>query len=146
MTAETPPFDLVVRRVRLADRDPLFARLESLAEEIGAAYEVTLDLKIWLNRPPKESHPIEAALFPEFQRAAQDVGMKPFDWIHGGGASDGNFLGTAGLPCFDGIGPEGDHLHSAREYCRVATIAPRAQNVALFLHRLATGEIRLPRA
>ena len=77
-------------------------------------------------------------------RAAQDVGLKPFTWVHGGGASDGNFLGAAGLPCFDGIGPEGDYLHSDREYCRVATIVPRAQNVALFLHRLAAGEIKLP--
>ena len=37
------------------------------------------------------------------------------------------------LSPLDGIGPEGDHLHSAREYCRVATLAPRAANVALFL-------------
>ncbi|MDI1335229.1 MAG: hydrolase [Lacunisphaera sp.] len=136
--------ELDLRITKLSDRDPLFARLESLAKETGAAHEVKFDLTIWLNRPPKENHPTEAALYPEFQRAAQDVGLKPFNWIHGGGASDGNFLGAAGLPCFDGIGPEGDHLHSAREYCRVATIAPRAQNVALFLHRLATGEISLP--
>ena len=138
--------ELDVRITRLADRAPLFARLESLAKEIGDAHEVKLDLNIWLNRPPKENHPVEAALFPEFQRAAQDAGLKPFNWIHGGGASDGNLLGAAGLPCFDGIGPEGDHLHSAREYCRVATIAARAQNVALFLHRMAAGEIALPPA
>jgi glutamate carboxypeptidase len=136
--------EIDLRITRMSDRAPLFARLESLAKEIGAAHEVRLDLKIWLNRPPKENHPVEAALFPEFQRAAQDVGLKPFNWIHGGGASDGNFLGAAGLPCLDGIGPEGDHLHSTREYCRVGTIVPRAQNVALFLHRLAAGEIAWP--
>lgn len=136
--------ELDLRVTKMTDRDPLFARLKALAQEIGAAHEVKFDLNIWLNRPPKENHPTEAALFPEFQRAAQDVGIKPFNWVHGGGASDGNFLGAAGLPCFDGIGPEGDHLHSAREYCRVATIAPRAANVALFLHRVAAGEIRLP--
>jgi glutamate carboxypeptidase len=137
--------ELDLRVTKMTDREPLFARLEALGREIGAAHEVKFDLNIWLNRPPKENHPVEAKLFPEFQRAAADVGLKPFHWIHGGGASDGNFLGAAGLPCFDGIGPEGDHLHSAREYCRVATIAPRAQNVALFLHRLASGEIQFPR-
>lgn len=136
--------ELDLRITRLADRDPLFARLETLAREIGAAYEVKIELTGGLNRPPKENHPAEAALFPEFQRAARDVGLKPFGWVHGGGASDGNFLGAAGLPCFDGIGPEGDQLHSAREFCRVETIVPRAQNVALFLHRLASGEISLP--
>lgn len=136
--------EIDLRVTKMTDEAPLFARLRALAAETGAAHEVKLDLNLWLNRPPKENHPTEASLFPEFQSAARDVGLKPFTWIHGGGASDGNFLGAAGLPCFDGIGPEGDHLHSAREYCRVATIAPRAQNVALFLHRIATGEISLP--
>jgi len=136
--------ELDLRITQMTDRDPLFARLESLAQATGAAHEVKFDFNLWLNRPPKENHPTEAALFPEFQRAGQDVGLKLFSWVHGGGGSDGNFLGAAGLPCFDGIGPEGDYLHSDREYCRVATIVPRAQNVALFLHRLAAGEIKLP--
>ena len=137
--------ELDLRVTQMSEEAPLFARLRSVAEEIGQHYGVKFDLNIWLNRPPKENLPTEAALFPEFQRAAPDLGMKPFGWVHGAGASDGNFLGAAGLPCFDGIGPEGDHLHSAREYCRVATIVPRAQNVALFLHRLASGEIKFPR-
>jgi glutamate carboxypeptidase len=136
--------ELDLRITRMADQKPLFARLETLARETEATHEVKLELVGGLNRPPKENHPTEAALFPAFQRAAQDVGLKPFGWVHGGGASDGNFLGAAGLPCFDGIGPEGDHLHSAREFCRVGTIVPRAQNVALFLHRVAAGEIQLP--
>ena len=137
--------EIDLRVTRLADREPLFTRLEALAREISTAYEVKIEITGGLNRPPKENHPTEAALFPEFQRAAKEVGLKPFTWVHGGGASDGNFLGAAGLPCFDGIGPEGDYLHSAREFCRVATIVPRAQNVALFLHRIAAGEIKLPR-
>lgn len=137
--------ELDLRVTQMSDEPQLFARLRALAAEVAATYEVKFDLNLWLNRPPKENHTTEAKLFPEFQRAALDVGLKPFNWVHGGGASDGNFLGAAGLPCFDGIGPEGDHLHSAREYCRVATIAPRAQNVALFLHRLASGETPFPR-
>jgi len=137
--------ELDLRVTKMSDEAPLFARLRAVADEVAAAYEVKFELNLWLNRPPKENHAVEAALFPAFQRAATDVGLKPFTWVHGGGASDGNFLGAAGLPCFDGIGPEGDHLHSAREYCRVATIAPRAANVALFLHRLASGEIPFPR-
>lgn len=136
--------EIDLRITKSADRETLFVRLEALAREAAAAHDVKIDLKLWLNRPPKENHPVEARLFPEFQRAAADAGLKPFNWIHTGGASDGNFLGAAGLPCFDGIGPEGDHLHSAREFCRVETIAPRAQVVALFLHRIAAGEIQLP--
>ena len=138
--------EIDLRITQMSDREPLFARLEALAREAGAAHDVKLEITGGMNRPPKENHPAEAALFPTFQRAAQDAGLKPFNWIHGGGGSDGNFLTAAGLPCFDGIGPEGDHLHSTREYCRVATIAQRAQNVALFLHRVAAGEIALPSA
>lgn len=137
--------ELDLRVTQMSDEPQLFARIRAVADEVAAAYEVKFDLNLWMNRPPKENHAVEAALFPEFRRAATDVGIKPFNWVHGGGASDGNFLGAAGLPCFDGIGPEGDHLHSSREYCRVATIAPRAANVALFLHRLASGEIAFPK-
>lgn len=137
--------ELDLRVTQMTDEAPLFARLRALADEAAAAHDVKFDLALWLNRPPKENLPAEAALFPAFQRAAADVGLKSFGWVHAGGGSDGNFLGAAGLPSFDGIGPEGDFLHSAREYCRVDTIVPRAQNVALFLHRLASGEIAFPR-
>lgn len=137
--------ELDLRVTQMTDEAPLFARLRALADEAAAAHDVKFDLALWLNRPPKENLPTEAALFPAFQRAAADVGLKPFGWVHAGGGSDGNFLGAAGLPSFDGIGPEGDFLHSAREYCRVDAIVPRAQNVALFLHRLASGEIAFPR-
>ena len=87
--------EIDLRVTRLADREPLFTRLEALAREISTAYEVKIEITGGLNRPPKENHPTEAALFPEFQRAAKEVGLKPFTWVHGGGASDGNFLGAA---------------------------------------------------
>jgi glutamate carboxypeptidase len=87
--------------------------------------------------------PLEEKVFPEWRRAAQDVGVTPFTWVHTGGASDGNFLAAAGLPGLDGVGPVGDHLHSSREFIVVPTMAQRAQVVALFLHRVARGEIRL---
>lgn len=136
--------ELDLRVTHGAESAPLLARLQALADAVNAQEGLRLELQGGFNRPPKENHPTEAALFPEFQRAARDVGLPPFTWVHGGGASDGNFLGAAGLPCFDGIGPEGDQLHSDREYCRVHTIAPRAANVALFLHRVAAGELALP--
>lgn len=138
--------EIDLRVTKMSDRGPLFSRLEALAREAGAAHEVKIDLELWLNRPPKECLPAEAAVFPEWQRAVRELGVAPFTWVHGGGGSDGNFLTEAGLPNFDGIGPVGDNLHSDREYCRVDTIAPRAQIVALFLHRVAAGEIKLPAA
>lgn len=138
--------EIDVRITRLSDRDPLLARMNELAARISARDGFRLELTGGFNRPPKECLPAEEAAFVEWQRAAREVGVAPFTWVHGGGASDGNFLTEGGLPNLDGLGPLGDGLHSDREYCRVDTIAPRAQIVALFLHRVATGEIKLPAA
>ena len=136
--------ELDTRVTKFADRELLTARLEQLAAEINARDGYRLELKIWFNRPPKECLPPEEKLFPEWQRAAHDVGLAPFTWVHTGGASDGNFLTAAGLPNLDGLGPVGDQLHSNREFVVVPTIAQRAQVVALVMHRLAAGEIDRP--
>jgi len=136
--------ELDLRVIRAADREPLLARLHALAEPINAREGLRLEFTGSFNRPPKECLPDEARLFPEWQRAAADLGLPPFDWVHAGGGSDGNLMSAAGLPNLDGVGPIGDHLHSDREYCLVRTIAERAQIAALFLHRVAAGELQLP--
>jgi glutamate carboxypeptidase len=136
--------EIDIRITQTADGPPLLARFQALADRINARDGLKLTLKGGFNRPPKECLPAEEAVFPEWQRAAHDVGVPEFTWVHGGGGSDGNFLTAGGLPNLDGIGPIGDNLHSDREFCRVETIAPRAQIVALVLHRVAAGEIQLP--
>ena len=133
-----------VRITKTADRDPLLARFHALAAPINARDGLRIELEGGFNRPPKECLPVEEPLFKEWQRAGTDLGLPPFSWVHAGGGSDGNLMTAAGLANLDGIGPIGDHLHSNREYCRVNTIPQRAQIAALFLHRLASGEIRLP--
>jgi len=132
-------FDL--RITKSADREPLLARFDALAATINRRDGFKLELKGGFNRLPKECLPLEEKLFPEWQRAAHDVGIAPFTWVHTAGGSDGNLLTAAGLPNLDGLGPVGDQLHSNREFVVVPTIAKRAQVVALVLHRLATGEI-----
>jgi glutamate carboxypeptidase len=135
--------EIDVRITKVADRDLLLARLQALAAEINAREGFKLELKGGFNRPPKECVPAEEAVFAEWQRAAADVGVAPFSWVHTGGASDGNLLSVAGLPNLDGVGPIGDQLHSDREFIFLPSIAPRAQIAALFLHRVAAGEIKL---
>lgn len=138
--------EIDLRITQVAEQEPLLARLRAGADRINAREGFRLELKGGFNRPPKECLPAEEALFSHWRQAARDVGVPAFTWVHGGGGSDGNLLTAAGLPNLDGLGPVGDQLHSDREFCRVETIAPRAQIVALVLHRVAAGEIRLPAA
>lgn len=135
--------ELDLRITQASDRPQLVARLESIAAAINAREGFKLELKTWFNRPPKECGPLEEKVFAAWQQGAATVGVPPFTWVHTGGASDGNFLSEAGLPNLDGLGPLGDHLHSSREVLIVPTIATRAQLTALFLHRVAAGEISL---
>ena len=133
--------ELDVRITRLADRDPLLARLHALAAPINARDGFRLELTGSFNRPPKECGPAEEAAFAAWQRAARDLGQPAPGWVHSGGGSDGNLLFAAGLPNLDGVGPLGDALHSDRENVVISSLAARAQIAALFLTRYAAGEI-----
>jgi glutamate carboxypeptidase len=137
--------ELDVRISRAGDDARLLARLHELAAPINARDGFRLDLTPSFNRPPKGTGPAEAAAFAALQTAARDLGLAPFTWVDTGGGSDGNLLYAAGLPNLDGLGPLGDFLHSDRERVDLPSLVTRAQLSALFLHRLATGEIVLPR-
>ena len=136
--------EIDIRTTKVADRAPLMARLQAMAAEINGRDGLKLALKGGFNRPPKECLPTEEFVFAHWQKLTHELGQPAFGWVHAGGGSDGNLLSAAGLPNLDGIGPIGDYLHSDREYCRVDTIASRAQIITLFLHRLAIGAITLP--
>jgi glutamate carboxypeptidase len=138
--------ELDVRVSRPADIPAVLARLQALAAPINARDGYRLDWQPAFNRPPKGTGPVEAAAFAALQAAGRALGLPAFDWVDTGGGSDGNLLYAAGLPNLDGIGPIGDHLHSSREYVDLRTVVERAQLAALFLHRLASGEVRLPLA
>jgi glutamate carboxypeptidase len=136
--------ELNMRVARVVDGDRALARIRALLESVGAQEGFRAELRGGFDRPPKECGPVEQVVFAEWQRIGQELGVKPFSWVHAGGGSDGNLLSAAGLPNLDGVGPVGDHLHSEREYCELPTLVERAQIAALFLHRLASGEFELP--
>lgn len=136
--------DLNIRISRAADADAVVERLHTLAAPLNAREGFRLEITGQFNRLPMEAGPVTQALFAAWQRCAREVGANPFSWTHVGGGSDGNLLAAAGLPCLDGLGPIGDHLHSDREYVRVSSLAERARIAARFLSAYAAGEIRLP--
>lgn len=110
--------------------------LEAAASRINARDGYRLEISGQLNRPPKEILPAEEPLFSAYRACAASVGA-PVDWQDVAGGSDGNILSAAGLPCLDGLGPIGEHLHSSDEIVRLPSLVQRAQIAALFLRRLA---------
>ena len=131
-------------RVTNAGDDILFLkRLHDICTPFLAREGYRLEIGGGFNRAPKIESPFETALFGNWQRCGQEFGLT-LDWQHVGGGSDGNILAAAGLPNLDGLGCVGDHLHSPEEFCYLPSLTQRAQVAALFLHRVAAGEIALP--
>lgn len=131
-------------RVTARGDDAVFLRrLHEICAPWHAREGYRLEIGGGFNRGPKVETPAETALFHEWRKGAREFGLD-FDWQHVGGGSDGNILSAAGLPNLDGLGCVGDHLHSPEEFCHLPSLAPRAQVAALFLHRVAAGEIALP--
>jgi glutamate carboxypeptidase len=135
---------VVNARVTHAGDDALFLRrLEEICAPLRAREGFRLEIAGGFNRAPKVETPFETAVFADWRACAQEFGLR-LNWQHVGGGSDGNILAAAGLPNLDGLGCVGDHLHSPEEFCHVPSLIERAQVAALFLHRLAAGEIVLP--
>ncbi|SDW08857.1 glutamate carboxypeptidase [Albimonas donghaensis] len=65
----------------------------------------------------------------------KDVGMA-FRHESSGGGSDGNFTGAMGVPTLDGLGVEGDLMHTLSEHLIVPTLALRGKVMAGMLATL----------
>lgn len=132
-----------VRFTRAADGAAVLARLRALVEAINARDGFQCGLEGDLLRGPMEPTPKSEAALAAWRACAVDLGLEPPAAVHSGGGSDANNLAAAGLPCLDGLGPIGDRLHSPDEWVLLPSIVERAQVAALFLHRIATGEVDL---
>jgi len=130
-------------RVTNAGDDLVFLRrLHEICAPWHAREGYRLEIGGGFNRGPKVETPTETRVFEAWRAGARELGLE-FGWQHVGGGSDGNILSAAGLPNLDGLGVVGDHLHSPEEFCLLPSLVERAQIAALFLHRLAAGEIRI---
>ena len=132
--------DLNLRITRASDETAVRARIGELIDAINHREGYHAVLTGQLNRPPKEATAAEENLFAAWQTCAAELGVT-LDWQHVAGGSDGNLFSAAGLPNLDGLGPVGDHLHSADEFIHLPSLAERAKIAACFLARIAAGEI-----
>ncbi len=132
-----------VRVTNAGDDLRFLKRLHEISVPLHARDGYRLEIGGGFNRGPKIETAYETALFADWRKCGREFGLT-LNWQHVGGGSDGNILSAAGLPNLDGLGCVGDHLHSAEEFCHLPSLTQRAQVAALFLHRIAAGEIKLP--
>lgn len=119
-------------------------RLSQLVDTLNKEQKVQIELSGHFSRPPKPPSEGADSLFKVFEACGKELGMA-LGWKDSGGASDGNNLAAAGLPNIDNLGVHGDHLHSDKEYVFLESLVDRAQLTTLFLMKLASGEVNLPK-
>lgn len=74
--------------------------------------------------PPMEFSPASRQLFNRAREIASSLGM---DLVPGrsGGGSDASIASHLGLPCLDGLGPEGEGMHAPHEHLLLPTMIQR---------------------
>jgi len=130
--------ELHLRCGRRNEGERAIARLHELAAAIDGRDGFGLRVEGDFNRPPMEPQPAAAAWTEILQACGRDLGQV-IGLRDVNSASDANFFAAAGLPTIDGLGVDGDELHSDREFYRLASLGRRACLVATFLARLAEG-------
>ncbi|HEY4330545.1 MAG TPA: hydrolase [Phycisphaerae bacterium] len=118
------------------------ARLAELCAGIGRMDGIRCELHGGFASPPKAMTAGMEELLRAFAECGKEIGV-PVSWRSTGGACDGNRLAAAGLVNVDSLGVRGGNIHTDQEFMMRASLAERAKLTALFLLRLAAGEIVL---
>jgi glutamate carboxypeptidase len=109
-------------------------------EQEGIHIEVVQDYF----RAPKPFDSETQSLFDAYASCARDLDL-PFQVRSTGGVCDGNILAGVGLPTLDTAGAIGGALHTPDEYLILTSLVERAKLAALFLFKLASHEIAIPK-
>ncbi|MEZ5276778.1 MAG: hydrolase [Opitutaceae bacterium] len=134
---------LNVRVWRADQMEEVMGRLRACAEPVVKREGFAVEMEGGFSRGPKEVTPEVEGLFATIQDCGRPLGLD-FGWRDTGGGSDGNILAMAGLPNIDSLGVRGEFIHSEKEVVLVDSLVERASLTALFLMRLAKGEVALP--
>ena len=95
------------------------------------------------SRPPKIFDEDSKKIYEAVKLIGRDLGLD-ICWKPSGGASDANNLGHAGLPTIDSLGVVGGNIHTHDEYLKIDSLTERTKLSALFLMKIASGEISVP--
>ncbi len=129
MVAPHAAAQLDVRFTADADQDALYRRIKDIIEEQVPAHtsgRITHEGRFL----PLAQTDANRKLFDDYAKAALEVGFTVAGEFSGG-CADSGITSSVGAPTLCAIGPLGGNGHSPQEYCRIATIVPRAQATAL---------------
>jgi glutamate carboxypeptidase len=119
--------------------------LNSIIADMGRREGITINLTGYFSSPPKPMDSQTESLYRAMAACGREMDLD-LTWSPSGGASDANKLAAAGLPAIDSLGPRGGNIHSNREFILLDSLPERAKLSALFLLKLAAGEIEWPNA
>jgi len=134
-------------RIGAPDVHPGVPRIEEHLQRLIAIFNrdgISVELHGGITSPPKRVDPPTGRLMEVVKRCGKELGLE-LDFRPTGGTCDGNRLAAAGLPCVDSLGARGDGIHSPDEFLYLDSLTERAKLTALFLMKLASGEIDLKR-
>jgi glutamate carboxypeptidase len=87
---------------------------------------------------PLEEDEASRALLDAYARSAAGLGLQVTGEATGGSADSG-FTAALGTPTLCGTGPVGGNAHTDDEWCRIDTLVPRAQALALTILEVAAA-------
>lgn len=108
-------------------RVPTAEAAEEMVARITGLTPKTPDTRLTItggmNRPAFEQSEASKALFDHAATIAAEIGFELVGEKTGGG-SDGNFIADR-VPTLDGLGPDGDDVHTLNEHIFVSSLKPR---------------------
>ncbi len=112
---------------RQGDLDRGVERMLALSQrhEDGTGFEVALSVV----RPVWEPNVGTLDLYERARRIASTMGIT-LEHASAGGGSDANFTGALGMATLDGLGLDGELVHTLHEYIEVESLARRARLMA----------------
>ncbi len=118
-------------------------QLDKVVAELNDHDGISSTLHGQFDRKPKPFNEQQASLFQLLKSCGDDIDLT-VKHVPTGGCCDGNNLAAAGLPNIDTLGVQGGNIHSEEEYLVLSSLTERAKLSALFLMKLASGELDWP--
>jgi glutamate carboxypeptidase len=130
-----------VRVETWAQQEAFEGRLREVLSQIPPRDGIAVEVRGGLHCPPKILTPAIDRMLHHLRDCGEMLDL-PLIWRPTGGACDGNRVAAAGVPAVDSLGVRGGNIHTDQEFVLLDSLTERARLTALYLMRLAAGDIQ----